>query len=181
MPSELKHIQKLNHLFFFFFFFFFYNSITKIFFYFGYWIIKKEKMILGLRHVQKLANQISNLNYELWDSGSFLKNTRFSVLQHNCAKSKQNLQKNGRSKHACLLDDQATNFWFSDISQSMVSSCFPLNSRNSSRKFISFKLQPAETIKKQLFDNHLNFSAEREYNQLFSNLILYKASNLKLK
>ena len=133
-----------------------------------------------LRHVQKLANQISNLNYELWDSGSFLKNTRFSVLQHNCAKSKQNLQKNGRSKHACLLNDQATNFWFSDISQSMMSSCFPLNSRNSSRKFISFKLQPAEAIKKQLFDNHLNFSAERESNQLFSNWILCKASNLKL-
>ena len=116
-----------------------------------------------------------------YKTGSFLKNTRFSVLQHNYAKSKQNLQKNGRSKHACLLNDQATNFWFSDISQSMMSSCFPLNSRNSSRKLISFKPQPAETIKKQLFDNHLNFSAERESNQLFSNLILCKASNLKLK
>ena len=60
MILGLRHIQKLNHLFFFFFFFFFYNSITKIFFYFGYWIIKKKKTILGLRHVQKLANQ-SNL------------------------------------------------------------------------------------------------------------------------
>ena len=145
-------------------------------------------MILGLTHMHKLANQSSlcawktdvkwnNLKPSIslhtkyltltmsYKTGSFLKSTRFSILQYNYAKSKQNLQNNGRSKHACLLDDQATNFWFSDISQSMMSSCFPLNSRNSSRKFISFKLQPAETIKKQLFDNHLNFSAEREYNQ----------------
>ena len=162
-------------------------------------------MILGQRHVQKLANQ-SNLC--AWKTDVKWNNLKPSISLHTkyltltmsyktlvpslkipdfqysnitMQKVSKTCKKNGRSKHACLLNDQATNFWFSDISQSMMSSCFPLNSRNSSRKLISFKPQPAETIKKQLFDNHLNFSAERESNQLFSNLILCKASNLKLK